>query len=530
MKTFGDPAFVRKMRITTWGHILAVIVLVASLALLNGCATLPRDYSRSASYALEPGPDSKLEQVAKRVREEFGPDMSGFVPISRNDEALLSRLMLADLAEHSVDVQVFIWQADEGGVLLLDRLLRAADRGVRVRLLIDDLLLLGGDRDIAILNHHPNLEIRVFNPWQRRSYSGVIRGLEFIFHIKRLNHRMHNKLIVADNRMAIVGGRNIGNEYFGLNSKYNFGDFDVITVGPIAREVSRSFDIYWNSEWAYPGEGLARDMPTEDSLLELRELIKKGLDDSKDSLNRFPMEPRSWNDRIGFFLENMVPGLAKVVYDEPLIGADVPPAQLVESLRDIAFDAREEVLVMSPYFIPHGDFFENLHELTSRGVQVKILTNSLASTNHAIVHSAYRRYRRSVIEAGGELYEFRPDAEVKAIYDTPPVQAEVLGMHTKLLVVDRHRVFVGSLNLDPRSIYINTEMGLLIEAPELAEEIARLIERDLKPGNSWRVRVDEAGRLVFDSHDGVIRREPARSFGQRVAVGFYRLLPIENQL
>jgi putative cardiolipin synthase len=341
---------------------------------------------------------------------------------------------------------------------------------------------------------------------------------------------MHNKLIVADNRMAIVGGRNIGNEYFGLNSKYNFGDFDVITVGPIAREVSRSFDIYWNSEWAYPGEGLARDMPTEDSLLELRELIKKGLDDSKDSLNRFPMEPRSWNDRIGFFLENMVPGSAKVVYDEPLIGADVPPAQLVESLRDIAFDAREEVLVMSPYFIPHGDFFENLHELTSRGVQVKILTNSLASTNHAIVHSAYRRYRRSVIEAGGELYEFRPDAEVKTIYDTPPVQAEVLGMHTKLLVVDRHRVFVGSLNLDPRSIYINTEMGLLIEAPELAEEIARLIERDLKPGNSWRVRVDEAGRLVFDSHDGVIRREPARSFGQRVAVGFYRLLPIENQL
>jgi putative cardiolipin synthase len=397
-----------------------------------------------------------------------------------------------------------------------------------VRLLVDDLGVVG-DQDIAVLDYHPNLKIRVFNPVRTR-YSTVVAGLEFVLNLKRLNTRMHNKLIVADNRMAIVGGRNIGNEYFGLNKKYNFGDFDVITAGPIAREISRSFDLFWNSESAFPAEGLARRKPTEESLSKLRAVIKEGLEDAGDTLDRFPLEPQSWNDEIALFLNHMVPGSARVVYDEPLVGADLPPVQLTESVSEMATDVREELLIMSPYFIPDPGFFEYLHEITDRGVRVRILTNSLASTNHAIVHSAYRRYRRPVIEGGGDLYEFRPDAEVKAIYDTPPVQAKLLGMHTKLIVVDRHRIFVGSLNLDPRSIYLNTEMGLLIEAPELGEEIARLVERDLKPENSWQVRIDEENRLIFESSDGIVRREPARSAGQRIAAGFYSLLPIEDQL
>ncbi len=529
MKTSGNPVAAKSTRRYSWVHALTTVLFITSLALLNGCATIPKDYPRSESYAAEPSPDSQLAHVARAVQAEFGPDVSGFVPIDHNDEALVWRLMVADLAEHTIDLQVFIWKGDESGLLLADRLLRAADRGVRVRVLVDDLGLAGSDRNIATLDTHPNLEIRIFNPVRRR-YSRVMAGFEFIFHLKRLNHRMHNKLMVVDNRMAIVGGRNIGNEYFGLNKKYNFGDFDVITAGPIAREISRSFDIFWNSRWAYPAAGLVRKTPSEDSLSELRALEAQNFEDSKALLKRFPLEPQSWNARLDSFLDEMVPGSARVVYDEPLVGADLPPVQLIESVSEMAADVREELLIMSPYFIPGTGFFEYLHEITGRGVHVKILTNSLASTNHSIVHSAYRRYRRPVIEGGGELYEFRPDAEVKEIYDTPPVQAKILGMHTKLIVVDRHRVFVGSLNLDPRSIYINTEMGLLIESPQLAEEIAQLIEREIKPENSWHARIDEGNRLYFESHDGIIRREPARGTRQRIAVCFYSMLPIEKHL
>ena len=506
------------------------MLVIFLVCLACGCTTIPKQVPPEKSYAFELGLESRLTQLNQKISKEHGEDTSGFYILDRNDEAMRWRLLLLDLAQHSVDIQYFIWKGDAASVLLADRVLRAADRGVRIRVLVDDVSIMGGDRDIAAFNQHPYIEIRTFNPWIRRHGSKVLLGLEFMFHLKRLNHRMHNKLMVADNRVAIVGGRNIGNEYFGLNKKHNFIDLDVAAAGPVARDVSESFDIYWNSGWAYPGKGLAGDVADKDLLSELRKTLAERLDKAKKLLTSFPLERQTWDDQISLFADNLDPGTAEVVYDEPLIGEDMPPVQLTESLGEVAGDARKEVLISSPYFIPHEDFYKGLRELTQQGVRVKVITNSLASTNHPIVISAYRKHRKPFIQHGGELYELRDDAEIKSLYDTHPVRARFLGLHSKVIVVDRHRVFVGSLNLDPRSIYINTEMGLLIDSRELAEVIARLIERDMRPENSWRLRLDSDSQLIWESGDSAVRTQPARNSWQRFQSCFFSFLPIESQL
>jgi putative cardiolipin synthase len=512
-----------------WRRAAATWLTVVWLGLI-GCASIPKDYPRSESNAFEPSTEGELARLGQEIEAEFGNNISGFLLLDRNVEALKWRLLLADLALHSLDVQYFIWQGDESSVLLADRILRAADRGVRIRMLIDDVLLQGGDKDIAALNQHPQIEVRMFNPWEGRSGSGLFRNFEFIFHIKRLNHRMHNKLVAADNRVAIVGGRNIGNAYFGLSKKYNFTDVDVVAAGPITKGLSRSFDNYWNSKWAYSGKALADKYVDKDLLSELRQQLKQELSSAREYLQSFPSEPETWDGQLHQFRENMRIGTATVVYDEPWLGADIPPVQLVESLEGLGKDAREEILIVSPYFIPDKDFYESLDKIVARGVRVKILTNSLGSTNHAIVNSAYQRHRKPVIRGGAELYELRDDAAVKPVYDTPPVEAKFLGLHSKVIVVDRHLVLVGSLNLDPRSIYINTEMGLLIDSPGLGEEIATIIDRDLEPENSWRVLLDGRDQLVWISSDATVRREPARNFGQRFQSCCFGMLPLQGQL
>ncbi|MFC1830171.1 phospholipase D family protein [Thermodesulfobacteriota bacterium] len=508
------------------------VLLIFLIFSVTACTTLQKDFPRQESYALLPGTSGTLADAGEKIRANLNESQSGFMMLDRNEPALRWRLALIDLAEQTLDIQYFIWHGDEVGILLLTRLLRAADRGVRVRLLVDDILIQKGDRTIAALSAHPNFEIRVFNPVKTRTSSAIFRGLEFVFHLKRLNHRMHNKLFVADNRFAIVGGRNIGNEYFGLSKKFNFSDLEVLAAGPIARQISRSFDIYWNSKWAFPGQGLAPEASSEKHLEKLRQYIEKWLADKKhqDLLSTFSMTPRPWTKELNHFIANRHPGTGTVVYDKPLIGLSVPPVQLVESMADLAEDAVDEILISSPYFIPDAGFLSGLEEFRQKGVRIKILTNSLASTNHAIVHSAFRKYRRAVVEKGGELYEFREDAGIKPLYDTPPVESKYMGLHSKVFVYDRHMVFVGSLNLDPRSIYINTEMGLLIDSFGLAADISAVIDRDLEPDNSWKVHLDDQGKLSWVSGAGTIYKEPARNSWQRFQAGFFGLLPIEDQL
>lgn len=506
------------------------LCLLLITATLFACSTLPKPVIKSVTHAYEPQVERRLAVVTRQLLEDSDPGDSGFFMLTSNEDALRWRLLLADLAEETLDMQYFIWKDDVSGVLLLDRVIRTADRGVRVRILVDDLFVIGGERTVAALSQHLKIEVRLFNPAKVRSGSSILNGIEFLGNMKQLNQRMHNKLIVADNRFSIVGGRNIGDEYFGLSRKHNFIDFDLLAVGPIAPEVSSSFDLFWNSREAYPGEALLENFKDQDLLTELRKEILQLLVKNEKMLVEFQQQPRDWNDYLQELSRNIFIGRARVIYDEPWVGEDTPPVQLVETLGELALGARQEIFISTPYFIPDEGFYKDLPPLISSGVRVVVLTNSLGSTNHPIVHSAYKKHRKKVIEMGVELFEMRYDAAAREEYDTPPVESRAFGLHAKVIVIDHRIVFVGTLNLDPRSIYINTELGLIIDSPDLAKTIVHGLEWALEPKNSWQLLLDEQGRLMWKSADVVIRRDPARTFWQRFQSAFFGIFPLDSQL
>ncbi|NNL77282.1 MAG: phospholipase D family protein [Desulfobacterales bacterium] len=517
-------------RFCSAAHILMLLWLSLIVVASNGCQTLPKPETKTISYAYEPHPERKLAVITRDLLKGTDTGTSGFLSLLRNDDAMRWRLLLADLAEETLDLQYFIWKGDVAGDLLLDRVLRAADRGVRVRLLVDDIHLLGGDRDVAGLSQHPQIEIRLFNPSKGRSGSTILYGIEYMGNLKELNHRMHNKLIVADNRLSIVGGRNIGNEYFGLNPKQNFIDFDVLALGPIAQELSESFDIFWNNTWSYPGEALLQNFKNQDLLTEVREIVGQQLEKNKKLLVAFQQHRQDWNPHLRVLARDIVYGKAQVTYDQPLVGEDIMPEQLAKSLDVLTLNAQQEILVSTPYFIPDEVFYKFAPDLISKGVRVVILTNSLGSTNHPIVHSAYKKHRKKVIELGVALFEMRHDAPVREDFDTPPVESQAFGLHAKVVVIDRQTTFVSTLNWDPRSIYLNTELGLMIDSPVLADEIANYIEGALEPENSWQVKIDPKDRLIWVSEDTVLQKEPARTFWQRFQSGFFGLFSLDDQL
>jgi putative cardiolipin synthase len=509
---------------------LTIFWLLLITWLLLACTTLPEPGVRTLTLAYEPHPDSRLAVVARNLTEDMDEGNSGFFKLFRNDDAMRWRLLLADMAQETLDMQYFIWKGDASGELLLDRVIKAADRGVRVRILVDDIYLIGADRTIAALSQHPKIEMRMFNPAQQRTGSIIVRGLEMLGNVEQLNQRMHNKLIVADNRFVIVGGRNIGNEYFGLNRKQNFTDFDVLAWGPVAKKVSASFDIYWNNQWAYPGEALLQNYKDQELLPLLLEELQEQLMKNENLLEEFLEQNQDWGKMLRILADYKKGGTARVIYDEPLIGEKIPPAQLIESLDELTDDTRQELLISTPYFIPDDDFYEPVAELISDGVRVVVLTNSLASTNHPIVHSGYKKHRKKVIEIGVELFEMRHDASARGKFDTPPVKSKAFGLHAKYIVIDRQYTFVGSLNLDPRSIYINTEMGLIIDSTNLAAGVVAEFEEELRPENSWQVLLDDKDRLYWKAGDKIVRREPARSFWQRFQSGFFGMFDLDDQL
>ncbi len=512
-----------------------ILVLFLAAAMLGGCTTMPRVLPepppKAVSFAREPQAGNRLDAFSRQLLADHPQEESGFLMLSNNADALRWRLLLADMAEETLDMQYYLWNDDASANLLIDRVIRAADRGVRIRLLVDDVTLMGRDRGIAALSRHPQIEIRLFNPIENRNQSTFIRAMEFAGKIKELNHRMHNKLMVADNRLGIVGGRNIGNEYFGLNRKQNFVDFDVLAVGEIVPRISFSFDLFWNSDGTYPGEGLIQNHPDPDLLDKLRHRLNERLEDRRELLAAFADEAHDGHEQMLSTLKSrMYTGSADVIYDRPLVGEDIPPAQLIESLRKLTRNARSELLVSSPYFIPDEEFYQIAPELDARGVRMVILTNSLGATNHAIVHSGYKKHRQRVLEAGVAIFEFRRDAAPTDPTDTPPVEARKLGLHAKFFIIDRRTVFVGSLNLDPRSIYINTEMGLLIDSPDLAEAVTLLFEDLVAPENSWQVRQDEKNRLVWHAGSEVRNSEPPSSFGKRFQSWFFGLFSLDEHL
>jgi putative cardiolipin synthase len=502
------------------------LLLLAALA-VGGCQALPTRGVVVREEALAPARYGTLADVSGRIEAQLPTGQSAHWLLDGNQLALTSRLALIDDAALSLDIQYFIWQSDATGHLVAQRVLAAADRGVRVRILLDDFGVSGRGGDVLKLDAHPNIAVRVFNAWSLRGKRWGT-AIEFLSRAYELNRRMHNKTFIADGRFAILGGRNIGDRYFGSYDTFVQNDLDVMVAGPAAREVTTTFDEFWNSEHSLPIGLFARDhrptWPLESTRAELAETLTT----ESERLTAFELSARERSAYLQELVETFVPARSEVLWESPDVLNPARP-RLYARYKQLIAGARSEVFISSPYFIPDAEFRALLRTLGRRGVRVVILTNSLATNNHIVAHAGYRRWRRDVLAAGAEIYELRRDAAVLSFYATPPTMPESLGLHSKAVVVDRERAFVGSPNVDPRSMVLNTEIGVIGEGREFAARVLELIERDMAPENAWRVTMDEEGWLTWSNADETVRRQPAKGFVQRAVEFLLNLLPLKHQ-
>jgi putative cardiolipin synthase len=502
-------------------------IVCALLVFGSGCASVPFDYPKSHSEALPPDPETAMGAVVADWRSHHG-EQAGLVGLSSGLDALGARLRMLEQAQKSVDAQYFILKKDRAGELFAAGLLGAADRGVKVRLLVDDIFSPGVDEAFTLLSSHPNIEIRIFNPLSR---SG--KYLNYLTDFSRVNRRMHNKSFTVDNSMSIVGGRNIGEEYFEINQDVKFDDYEVLVMGAVVEDISRGFDKFWNSDLSVPIEAFEIDVDLED-LNRWRTEIQVRLKNQADSLYATALNSK--------LLADIRSGAIEPVAAEVSLYTDTPDklqskmgdrdhAVLAVELARRFRAASKEIIIVTPYYVPRSGGAEFVEELLARGIRVIIVTNSLASTNHVAVHSGYSRYRKRLLKAGAEFYEVRADSPTdENEWGHAP---EMMTLHSKATVIDRESIFVGSLNFDPRSIYINTEMGIFIDSPEVGALFTERLAEELGKV-TWQVDLDDKGKLrwTYDAGGETIlsTKEPGTSWWRRFQVGLYKLLPIEGQL
>jgi putative cardiolipin synthase len=504
-----------------------IAILLLGSILFSGCATVPFDEPKTYSETITDTADTRLGRGVHKWTQEHG-GLSGIYPLSQGMDALGARLRLAEIAERSIDLQYFLMKDDTAGLVMMNALLKAADRGVRVRFLLDDIFTTSADRSLLLLNQHPNIEVRLFNPVSRR---GLSSGLNFVADFRQANRRMHNKSFTVDNQISIVGGRNIADEYFQLKQGSVFIDFDVLAMGPVAAEISQSFDQYWNHSRAIPMEQVADNKNNED-LETVRANIAREFDGLYDDVYGQALESQLLQDLIAS-REPAFPAYAVVLSDSPdklINDIGEEHMQLANDLLDVLHSAREEIIFISPYYVPGKGGVELVRQLVDKGVRVIVLTNSLASNNHTPVHSGYARYRKDVIRAGVELYEARANAAGETQGAIEGV--ETMTLHTKAFLIDRRYLFVGSLNLDPRSIEINAEMGLLIDSADLVSGFTDNADERLAT-LAYRVVLNEQGQLEWhgriNGEDVVETREPLASPWLRFKAWFMGIAP-ESQL
>lgn len=502
------------------------VVVVLVVLWLQGCASVPLDYPRQASSALNDTGGTAL--AAESAQWRGGQiEQNGFYPLTEGRDAFGARLLLMGQAEQSIDAQYFLMKPDNAGLVFTDKLLEAAERGVRVRLLLDDIFTTVDDSYFGFMDAHPNVEVRIFNPVARKG----LYAFNYLGHFHLANRRMHNKSFIVDNQVAIVGGRNIAAEYFQLETTGEFVDFDMLATGPVVKDVSVSFDRYWNHELAIPIDALV-SKPDPAFIEEEWELVRQGMEKAGNSIYAEAVHTPLVNHfRSGEIAPELAP--ARVIVDDPqkleqAIGEGrVVATELAEALRQ----AQSEIILFTPYFIPGDSGLAFIQSLRARGVRITVITNSLASNNHTAVHSAYSRYRKPLLEAGVELWEARADAS-KIVPGHDTTLKEPLTLHTKGMLIDRQRAFVGSLNLDPRSIDINTEMGILIDSENLASLLTDRARGHI-PGVAYRLQLDKDGRISWhaniDGEEVVVREEPQAGGWRRFSAWLLKLAP-EKQL
>ncbi|HEY4367549.1 MAG TPA: phospholipase D family protein [Steroidobacteraceae bacterium] len=462
---------------------------------------------------------------------------SGAALMPDGGDAFAARVISAREAEYTIDAQYYIWHADTTGRFLAHELLAAADRGVYVRLLLDDMDARSRNPLLTTLNRHPRFEIRMFNPFPVRS--SVLRTLvDVITRASRLNHRMHNKSWIVDNRVAMLGGRNVGDEYFAASAEVNFVDLDVLLTGAAVAEAATVFERYWNSDCSVPVEKLRRPLKRHRSLQRLREMLRADAEQTERSDYAERLRESStleslvqrdcisiWSDRI------------HVVADDPR-KADDTHQQLDPGVLDSMIAAiggtRRELLLVSPYFVPGAGATAALCDLAQRA-SVDVLTNSLAATDVAAVHSGYSRYRTTLLLGGVKLSELKPTAlPEEGKHQRLRLGSSRASLHTKAAVVDGSRVFVGSFNLDPRSARLNCEMGAWIESEALAEQMRAMYVDAMGPQRSFVVTLDDRNRPQWmetvDGANVLYHQDPHASWGRRVVTWLLQFLPLESQL
>ncbi len=519
---------------------ISSITLLFLLLGLTGCASLPTDVERSVSLHgdLDKNP-SRIAASAAPYLSKY-PGKSGFWLLGSGLDAFAARVMLADAAERSIDVQYYLYHDDVTGKILTYRLLDAADRGVRVRLLLDDMATKGIDAPLATLDSHPNFEVRIVNPYANRAF----RALDVLTRFQSATRRMHNKSFTVDGTMTIVGGRNVGDEYFGTHEDVNFGDMDVLAVGPVAGEVGEQFDLYWNSALAYPMRSLSSG--------------KGDLDELRRDLRAFDGEqrgsPYARRARESALVNDFVTGRLPFQWGDALVFYDLPEKLITDpedrsthmgpKIQPYTIGAlKRDLLMFSPYFVPGEEGVLVLTDLAERGVRVRVLTNSLASTDVGVVHAGYAKYRKPLLRGGVEIYEFKPDAETPGQGTLAKLAGSTgASLHAKTFVMDRERLFVGSPNLDPRSGKLNTELGILFQSEPVAKGLADWFDTN-QARIAYRVSLDRShctdahrcdGRLRWtaweDGREVVYTRDPQTGVLTRFFVSLVSGLPIEGQL
>ncbi len=484
--------------------------VLAACFVLSGCAGLPRHVQKTRSEALPSAAGTQLGAIV--AADQSGKNLSGIRLLASGEEALASLIALADHAQRTLDIQYYIIHEDDSSRTLLHHVRLAAERGVRVRVLVDDLNTAGEDRRFLHLSQRANVEVRVFNPFAGGRSATWSRFLASVSDIPRINHRMHNKLFVADNALAITGGRNIGDAYFTRDQRSNFIDLDVVAAGEIVPELSATFDAFWNSRYAYPIASVASADQADAAAAPLVETTTAA---NADWL------AHELDDRM---LQLMwVP--ATVLADKPakLAGDASSDEELTvaNDIRALMRSARQELLIISPYFVPGMDGMALMRQLIAQGVHIRILTNSLASTDSPLVHTGYSRYRVALLKLGVDLREVRPKLGQKRPR-FHPFRSSNASLHAKALVIDQKIVFIGSLNMDGRSKRFNSELGLVIRSTDIAKQVTNILD-DLSADGSYRLSLpDHRNKIEWSSgepgEEQVWHTDPETTLMQRFAL------------
>lgn len=518
--------------------------------MIVACSSLPTDFDSVDSHAYTDTAQTTLGKIAAQVTGDRPEDSTMYL-VSEGTEAFLTRMVLLSMAERSVDVQYFIWKSDLIGKLLMHQMIEAADRGVRIRMLLDDATLDSKTKTILFaMDQHQSIDVRIYNPFSSSGY----RAAAAITDTYRVNRRMHNKSFTVDSQYTIVGGRNIENNYFDANVRSNYADLDIVSVGSIVAEVDKQFDIYWNNPLSVPADVFSEYEAQKDRFQDVRQELSDFASFKQDSDYALDVKGSEMFKRIEKDISGhdsdlqLYRGEAHVIYDDPdkTLGKTEHETTYITALMRPHIEKIENTLeLISPYFVPGVEGREYLADMVKRGVKVRVITNSLASTDGIMAQSGYARHRIELLKGGVELYELKPRAKSKASRSLRRSAEAKSALHAKTYIFDRKEVYIGSFNFDPRSAKINTELGVICEVPEMAEYIAaELFDKNIKEATYKielvieiedvdGIQVAQEKVVWVETVDGKEIRhmsQPETSAWRRFNLYMFSLLPIESQL